>query len=162
REFQEAVQHLERAARLDPENTSIQGRLQEARTALLANKQAVGLRRRAHEELELRNLSKSVDYAVQATALDPGSPDGHSLVKTIRREIERDATERLELGLVRIRELLERFAFDQALAALTELEQQFPEQLQLLELATEARSRRADYEQRQERFRVGLLRAKQL
>ncbi len=122
RHFEEAVQTLESARKLDPESTTIQARIENARGLLERNKAAEPLIAAARKELEKNNLTAAHRTVSEALGHDPQNPTAAELRDKIQQEIEtRQREQRIDEALQRAEGLVQGESYDEAIALLAGL-----------------------------------------
>lgn len=100
RRFEDAVESLQDAARLDPADLDIALRLRDARQACESARQSTRLLVDANREFERQNLTLAERLASQALAIDPMNPRAPDLIEAIRRNLEqRDNARKLKQAL---------------------------------------------------------------
>jgi serine/threonine protein kinase len=120
--FQEAIESLEAACKLDPTDTGIGARLQEARQQWEGARQAARLLSDATREFDRQNLTLAERLASQALGMDPKNAMASDLVGAIRRDLwQRDNARRLKQALDNARRLAAVEDFDSAIEALLSL-----------------------------------------
>jgi serine/threonine protein kinase len=92
--FAEAIESLETAAKLDPADSAIPERLNEARRQMDAALRAVRLLSDANRELDRKNLTLAERLASQALVIDPRNNEALNFVDTLRQDLERRENER--------------------------------------------------------------------
>ncbi len=122
RQFNKAIQSFEAALKLDPE-TQVGELLGQAKAALEANRQASRLLSEARREMLAGNLDAAHENAALAAEADPRHLEAAGLRDRLRQQIEqRDRQMRVERALRRADELLAHGSFEEARAALAEVE----------------------------------------
>jgi serine/threonine protein kinase len=120
--FQEAIDSLEAASKLDPSDPSIGIRLKEARRQCEGARQAERLLSDATREFSQENMTIAQSLATQALDADPANARARDLADAIRKGIgRRDNERRLKSGLDEARRLAAVEDFDAAIEKIERL-----------------------------------------
>jgi serine/threonine-protein kinase len=158
----EALQTLEAALRLDPDDTALQGRAREAQQERDRTREANRLLKEARTDLAEGSLAAALHKASEALLLNPKSAEARSLSEIVQLEMKkRERQLRLSEKLRQARELLLLNSFDDALEAMNALEPEERETPEAAELLARLNAEKAEYE-RQERLRADLNTARDL
>ena len=158
----DAVQTLDAALRLDPEDSALQSRSRAAQQQRDQVRESSRLLIEARADLAKGNLTVALQKASEAITLNPKSLDARSLLEIVQSEIDRrERQHRLNEKLRQAREFLLLNSFDEALAVMKTLdpdEGQVPETVDLL---ARLAAQQAEWE-RQERLAAELTAAREL
>jgi serine/threonine-protein kinase len=122
-----ALQTLEAAIRLDPENSAVIALLEEVKEALEKANRATNLLAQARRELEAQNLTNAYRDVVECLQNAPDSKEAAALLNNVRKEIEkRERERRFEEALAKIESLAAAESHDEALGMLADLEADNP------------------------------------
>jgi serine/threonine-protein kinase len=159
--YNDAVQTLESALRLDPDDAMLQARSRDAQQQRHQTRESQRLVAEARADLAEGNLAAALHKASEAVALNSKSVDGRSLLEIVQLEMKkRDRQLRLNERLKQAHELLLLNAFDEAYVAMNALEPDEREAPEAAELLARLTAQKAEY-QRQERLRVELTSARE-
>ena len=168
RRFDEAMERLDAAMRLDRTDQNLQSMREHVGTAQAQARRADALVEEARQAFQEKNLTGAYQSASAALQTDHEHPAAAALLERIRTEIDSRERERgLHEGLTKARASLIVEAFEEALLLLTALEAQYPDSAELRELRVETQKRKAESERREKLLRSlnsarDLLRQKQL
>src|SRR5262249_34113172 len=125
RNFAEAIEAFDSALRLDTTNSEIQGLLENARAAQAKSQRAAELVTEARRAFDQQKLAAAYKNASQALPQDPQNPAALRLLQVIQGAIDQKRQQqRLEQALSKAENLLLIQEYDEALAALGELDPQ--------------------------------------
>ncbi len=148
--YQDAIQHLESALRLDRSNPSILALIDEARSAMRRTEQARQLLSDGKQAFEEGNLTRAFQKITSAREADPANTETGPLLEEIQRRMaSRDRERRLQDGLSKARGAILLRSFDQAIQTLESLEAEFPGAAEVTELLTRARREQQDKRRRE-------------
>jgi len=120
RRFLEAVKTFEHALTLDPGNSTVQARIEQARALAEHARKASQLLAEARKELEDRNVTGAYRSVSMALRHDPKNPDAAEFLKTIQAYVEdRQAEQRIEDAIRKAQGLILIPSYDEAIATLT-------------------------------------------
>jgi serine/threonine-protein kinase len=158
----DAVQALEAAVQLDPQDPSLQARSFEARLRRDQQRESRRLLAEARTELGQGNLTAALEKTSEVISLNPNSAEGRMLLESVQAEIDkRERQKRLQEKLQSARDLLSRDSLDEALAVVNSLdldERDTPEAMNL-RAAVEAEIQKRE---RQRRLQEKLQSAREL
>jgi len=146
-DFVRAIQAIESAIYIDPENPALK-----ARFAMLhaLNERKEGARRlveQARRDAELDRLTAAFHDVNEALKFEPANEEARSLLTEIQRRLtEREAQQNLTEGLAKARGLLALQSFKEAEQLLEGLASQHPDSLEVRELKERARQHREAYD----------------
>ncbi len=150
--YRDAVQQLESALRLDRTDTSIQARLDDARSFQDRTEKAQRLVEEARRELAQENFTGAHRIVSDALHGDPDSPEAAALLKSIQQAIEKRERDRvMQRGLADARGQLSLNHIDEAIRALVELDASFPGSTEIQGVLAEARAAKDAEERRHKR-----------
>jgi serine/threonine-protein kinase len=134
--YSDAVETLDAAMRLDPEDASLQSRSRQAQQQREQNRELLRLLAEARAELAQGSLTAALHKSSEAAAQDPNSIEARTLLEIVQHEIDdRERQHQLYRKLQQVRELLSLNSLDEALALMNALgpdQREAPEALQLL------------------------------
>lgn len=160
--YADALQMLDAALRLDPENVSLQAHAKEVQQQREQSRESWRLLTEARADLAQANLDIALQKASNAAALNPKNIDACTLVEIVQLEIaKREKRRQLNEKLAQTRELLARDFLDEALAVIEGLETEERNAPEARELSERLTERRAEKEN-EERLRSGLSAAREL
>ena len=132
----DAIQALNAALRLDPDDETLQARSREALLQRDQSRESTRLLTEARADLGQGQLNEAMHKASEAVALNPKSIDARSLVEIVQREIDKhEGQKKLNEKLEQAREFLSLDSLDEALGVVNTLDatqRNAPEALQLI------------------------------
>ncbi|HYZ86909.1 MAG TPA: protein kinase [Bryobacteraceae bacterium] len=141
RNYQDAIQNLESALRLDQSNSQIRAVLEQAKAMWEQSRKVDTLLTEARHALQQRNLTGAYKSASEALQADPTNNTAAAIVAQIRAEMEARERERvLREGLEKATDLLRRRSFDEAISTLAALAANYPEAPEVKELTARAQA----------------------
>jgi hypothetical protein len=147
RRFADAVQAFNSALALDPRNTYIQGRMEEARKLVDHAGKASQLLAEARREFEHQNLTAAYRIVSEALRHDPQNPEASEFLKTIESYTERrQAEQRVDDAIRKAQGLMLIPDHGEAIEVLTASDQNSPKIQEWLEWV---RSEKTVYERKQ-------------
>lgn len=155
RRFNEAVETLEGALRMDSGNQSVIVTLETARARFHACAQANKLVAEARRDQQQGNLERAFERLKKAVELDPEHPDAQMLVSRVRNELDRRVREhRVNEALGQAMDLLAQRRYDDALKIVAPLleEKPVPERVNDVRLRIEQEKEQSERRRREERF----------
>ena len=158
RQFAEAVQTLERALGLKKNDTEVMRRLVDANARLNAQLRANKLVAEARRDRQKDQLPHALQRLREALDFDPQHTDARMLVGRVETELaRRQEEERIQRAISFATECRAQKRYDEALAALQELESQAASG-RVAELRAEIEREKTEAERRKraDRFRVGV------
>ena len=150
RRFEQAIEAIEAALRLDRENRILAERLEEARRLLALRREISGLLAAARRQFSKQDLDGALEILLEVVERDPSDPDAQQFLAEVRialtrREKERDYQDRIQ----RARELLEGKNFEEATAVIEELDPEFKNRDEFRGIAAQIRSSKEKFERQQ-------------
>ncbi|MCC6394869.1 MAG: protein kinase, partial [Bryobacterales bacterium] len=154
--YQDAIQNLESALRLDRSNPSILALIDEARSGMRKAEQVRQLLSDGKQAFEAGNLTRAFQKVNSAREVDPANTETEPLLEEIQRQIaSRDRERRLQDGMSKARGAILLRSFEQAIQQLAALEAEFPGTPEVSELLARARRDQQD-KQRRENLEIRL------
>jgi tetratricopeptide (TPR) repeat protein len=143
RRFEDAIESLEAALRLDRDNHTVSQKLEQARECLTLRREMAVLIADARRLFSKQTLEAALEVLLQVIERDPSNPEAQQLLDEARialrsREKERQYQEKLQQA----RELLQANSFDKSARLLEELDAEFKNGEEVGELAAQIRSRK--------------------
>ncbi len=163
--FGEAIQKLEAAIRLKPDDTRLRELIGDAQRRMQANREASRLLSEAKREAQRERVHEARALAARALETDSEHPDAPPLIKHLDDLIDRlERARRLQTELETIESILAQNRFEDALGKIESLEAAFPGVQQVRELheRTQARQMEAFRRQRLHDLESGLTRVREL
>jgi eukaryotic-like serine/threonine-protein kinase len=152
RQFPDALQAIEAALRMKPDDERLQGLVNDARTRMLGNREAGRLLSEAKREAQGERFAEAKELAIRALESDSSNPEASALIVHLNDAIARiESARRLKTALEGAEQLLTDRRYDKAIEALAGLEAEYPGLHQIGELQTRVRTRQME-EQRRERL----------
>ena len=147
RRFEYAIEVLESARRLDPENAQAGRRLEEMRASLERSREGLRLAQAARRLLEEERLEEALVQATAARERDPGLPEAAEVMQAVTEAIRRrDEEARITRLLAQANALMEEQSFEAAIAIVQELRAQSRNSALLDLWLQRAQSRKAEAE----------------
>ncbi|HJT86555.1 MAG TPA: protein kinase [Bryobacteraceae bacterium] len=162
--YAEAVENLEAAVRLDSTNLSVRARLEEANARRDASLRVSRLISEARFRRQKGNMAEAQELLRQALEIVPDHTVAGRLSQHIQAELERRRLQQRRQEAIRAaRNHLSEKRYEQALAALEEVEREMPGDggLSDLRLEIERQKEEEDRRVRAERFHLALTRARE-
>ncbi|HSB14181.1 MAG TPA: protein kinase [Bryobacteraceae bacterium] len=147
RRFAEAAERFQSALQVYPENEKLKGRLQQARELLERSRAAAQLLAEARKHFFQKGYSAALRIASEAAQIDPECTDVARFVQSVQTAAEREERRlRFQQVLGAAQELLDQNLFDQAAAALAELDSEQSDSAEAKALIESLNTRRAEFE----------------
>ena len=151
RRFDEAIESLKTALRLDRTNQQIPEKLEQARQRLATNREVARLISDAHRQFSKGNLEEALAVFPEILERDPGNPEALRLLEEVRaaltqRDKEREYQEKLQLA----KDLLQANSFDESTGVLEDLDPEFKTREEVKSLTAQIRSRKEAFEGEQQ------------
>lgn len=160
--YADAVQTLENALRLDPEDMALQARSREAQQQRDQSRESNRLLSEARADLAQGSMETALRKASEAVALSPTSADARSLLEIIQLGVhKREWQRQLDEKLRQARQLLLLSSVDEALVLMNALEQDERDAPEAKELLAQIEAQKTECE-RQERLQADLTAANEL
>jgi eukaryotic-like serine/threonine-protein kinase len=160
--YNDAVQTLEAALRLDPDDAALQARSREVQQQRDQIRESNRLLQEARADLAEESLAAALHKASEAVALNPKGADARTLLEIVQLEMKKSERQlRLNEKLRQARELLLLSSFDEALASMHALEPDERDSPEAAELLARLTAQKAEFE-RQERLRNEVTTAREL
>src|SRR5215831_18864194 len=154
--YNDALQSLEAALRLDPEDAALHSRSREAQQQRDQTRESNRLMTEARADLAEGSLAAALHKTSEAIALNPRNLDARSLLEIVQLEIDkRERQHRLNEKLRQAREFLLLNSLDEARAVLDALDTEEREAPESHDLLARLAAQQAERE-RQERLRADL------
>jgi hypothetical protein len=135
RRFGDAIQKLEAALRLRPDDVHIQQQIEAVKDQISRSREAGRLLSDAKREAQQEHFSKACELASQAYEIDRNHPDAPALIAHLNEILARlESTRRFRAELDRIESMLRKSEFLGALDCLAELSRDYPDSQQIAEL----------------------------
>ncbi len=144
RQFDLAIQKFESALRLDKSNPELQALIAEARESAKRARQADKFLENANKALSSDDLSAAYQNIAEALSADPEHAKAKSLQALVEERIAlRDRERRLQEQLSKVKGLMLLQSFEEAIAALVELQREYRESTEISQLLGRAKSEQA-------------------
>jgi serine/threonine protein kinase len=148
--YQDAIQSLESALRLDRSNPSILALIDEARSGMRKAEQVKQLLSDGKQAFQEGNLTRAFQKISSAREVDPANTETGPLIEEIQRQIAaRDRERKLQDGLSKARGAILLRSFEEAVQQLVALETEFAGTPEITELLTRARREQQDKQRRE-------------
>ncbi len=145
RAFADALQSLENALRLSPNDARLKALVDDAHAKLAASREAVRLLAEAKHEAQGERFRQAKDLVLQAVAADPEHPEAPPLLQHLDDEIGRlEKAQGLEAGIDEAERLLQAGEYDRALERLQALHRDYPGKPQIADLESRIQARQMD------------------
>ena len=150
RRYEEAIESIEAALRLDRDSRMLAERLEEARRLLAVRREIGGLLADARRQFSKQNLEGALEILLRVVERDASDPDAQHFLAEVRTALTRREKEREFQDWVRkAKELLEAQNFDGATALLDQLDPEFKDREELKGLAAQIRLSKEQFERQQ-------------
>lgn len=150
RNYQGALQALEKARSLDPSDASLTQRMEALRARQQQSEMAQRCILEARHHLELQNLTEAFKQATSAVNADPTAPDAAELLDKVQREMgQRDRERNVQRAINRAKGLLVMEVFDEAVELLRKAAEDYPGTERIEELLRQTLRQKAEKEARE-------------
>src|SRR5580704_2669704 len=154
--YREALTDFETALNLDRSSETIQALVQRARNLTENSERVSKLIERARHALSQSDLSEAFKSISDALSIDPANNTAQHLLDSVRTEMDRrEQARRLSDGLRKVKGLLLMHSWDEGIALLHDLDEAYPNEIEVRTLLERAHQQKAA-EERRRRFEAGL------